>query len=135
MVLCSYCSDETNMPFRCKFCDNPFCATHHLPENHECMNLSKLKTPALRKWIYMPDYKPKKSKKPKKKKKFDYVKWVKRENFLKFLEEKFPKNTILIKMYNDNVSTKNIAKYAGKTEEEFIEDFRKWHKETFGWTI
>lgn len=31
------------MPFRCKFCEDVFCSTHRLPENHDCEGLRDYK--------------------------------------------------------------------------------------------
>lgn len=57
MSVCSYCGNPESIPFRCKFCNEYFCADHHLPENHECMGLEIFKEgrgKELEKWIYEP---------------------------------------------------------------------------------
>ncbi len=46
MVVCSYCDDEVDVPFKCKFCSDTFCSEHRLPENHECVGLDKYKEEA-----------------------------------------------------------------------------------------
>jgi hypothetical protein len=33
---CSYCDQETELPFHCSFCDSYFCEEHRLPEAHRC---------------------------------------------------------------------------------------------------
>ncbi len=43
MTECSYCGKDADIPFRCKFCDDVFCSSHRLPENHECIGLDKYK--------------------------------------------------------------------------------------------
>lgn len=43
MAECSYCGEEVEVPFKCKFCDEIFCSSHRLPENHECVGLDKYK--------------------------------------------------------------------------------------------
>jgi hypothetical protein len=41
---CVECEREIeSLPYKCKFCDKTFCIEHHLPENHNCVRLSKLK--------------------------------------------------------------------------------------------
>ncbi len=43
MAECSKCGDQTSMPFTCKFCEQPYCSTHRLPENHDCDGLENYK--------------------------------------------------------------------------------------------
>ncbi len=43
MAKCSICSEEELLPFTCNFCKKKFCRIHHLPENHECTDLTKEK--------------------------------------------------------------------------------------------
>ena len=38
-VECAICSTEVDMPFQCKYCKDPFCTDHRLPENHDCLGL------------------------------------------------------------------------------------------------
>ena len=38
-VECAICSTEVDMPFQCKYCKDPFCTDHRLPENHNCIGL------------------------------------------------------------------------------------------------
>ncbi|MFC7114293.1 AN1-type zinc finger domain-containing protein [Natronoarchaeum sp. GCM10025703] len=38
-VECAICSTEVDMPFQCKYCKDPFCIDHRLPEKHECIGL------------------------------------------------------------------------------------------------
>ncbi|MFO7872337.1 MAG: CAP domain-containing protein [Candidatus Undinarchaeales archaeon] len=39
---CKECGKSTNgMPFICKFCGEPFCEEHRLPENHNCPELKR----------------------------------------------------------------------------------------------
>lgn len=41
---CEECNKEIeNLSYKCKFCNKIFCVEHHLPENHNCIRLSKLK--------------------------------------------------------------------------------------------
>lgn len=40
---CHQCNTEVYMPFRCPYCGNFFCATHRLPENHNCPEIWKAK--------------------------------------------------------------------------------------------
>jgi len=42
---CHYCNVETFMPFKCPYCGNHFCPEHRLPENHNCPEIWKAKTP------------------------------------------------------------------------------------------
>jgi Zn-dependent protease len=42
---CHQCNTEVYMPFRCPYCGNFFCAQHRLPENHNCPEIWKAKTP------------------------------------------------------------------------------------------
>jgi Zn-dependent protease len=35
-VKCKQCGTEEYMPFKCPYCGDYFCATHRLPENHDC---------------------------------------------------------------------------------------------------
>lgn len=42
---CHYCNVETYMPFKCPYCGNYFCPEHRLPENHNCPEILKAKTP------------------------------------------------------------------------------------------
>ena len=39
---CAYCGDETDMPFECNYCKDPFCAEHRLPEEHRCVKLTQI---------------------------------------------------------------------------------------------
>ena len=44
MEKCDRCGKEIkSLPFNCKFCGKTFCGDHHLPENHGCVKLYKLK--------------------------------------------------------------------------------------------
>lgn len=56
MAKCSYCDEDADIPFKCKFCDEIFCSSHRLPENHECLGLDKYKESAQedRKVVYEP---------------------------------------------------------------------------------
>lgn len=36
MTQCKICGKETQLPFRCNYCDEFFCAEHRLPESHNC---------------------------------------------------------------------------------------------------
>jgi len=57
MARCSYCGTEEMMPFRCKFCGQPHCADHRLPENHGCLGLVEYKEKRMtspEKWGYEP---------------------------------------------------------------------------------
>ncbi len=45
------------MPFKCKFCGQPHCADHRLPENHGCLGLERFKEERQKspeKWVYEP---------------------------------------------------------------------------------
>ncbi|MFB6162675.1 MAG: rhomboid family intramembrane serine protease [Halococcoides sp.] len=39
MALCDECGAEENMPYQCRHCGGTFCATHRLPEAHDCPGL------------------------------------------------------------------------------------------------
>jgi Zn-dependent protease len=41
---CKRCGVEDYMPFKCPFCGESFCASHRLPENHECPEYWRVKT-------------------------------------------------------------------------------------------
>ncbi|MGD2142527.1 MAG: AN1-type zinc finger domain-containing protein [Candidatus Bathyarchaeota archaeon] len=38
-AICYHCGKETEMPFRCNYCNLTFCSEHRLPEAHNCINL------------------------------------------------------------------------------------------------
>lgn len=38
---CSECSESVSMPYTCRRCENHFCSSHRLPENHDCPGLHK----------------------------------------------------------------------------------------------
>jgi len=40
---CDICGAYDLLPFNCKYCGGTFCATHRLPENHQCPGLKMLK--------------------------------------------------------------------------------------------
>lgn len=40
---CDYCGKQELLPFSCKYCGGTFCASHRLPEYHECIGLPALK--------------------------------------------------------------------------------------------
>ncbi|WKT58438.1 AN1-type zinc finger domain-containing protein [Candidatus Nitrosotenuis chungbukensis] len=42
-VDCSYCGNETELPFECNYCKDPFCSEHRLPEEHRCVKLSQIR--------------------------------------------------------------------------------------------
>jgi Zn-dependent protease len=44
-VKCKQCGAEDYMPFKCPYCAEYFCAAHRLPENHECPEHWRVKTP------------------------------------------------------------------------------------------
>jgi len=44
-VKCQYCQEETFLPFKCPFCNGYHCVQHRLPENHECPEYWKTKSP------------------------------------------------------------------------------------------
>ena len=39
--MCYHCGKETEMPYRCNYCNLTFCGDHRLPEMHNCMHLPK----------------------------------------------------------------------------------------------
>ena len=45
MMKCQYCDAEEILPFDCTYCGQHFCADHRLPENHQCPELWRAKTP------------------------------------------------------------------------------------------
>jgi calcineurin-like phosphoesterase family protein len=49
MGKCIYCGKYVELPYTCKFCGELFCGDHHLPENHECIELKIWKEQRLRK--------------------------------------------------------------------------------------
>ncbi|KCZ71566.1 putative membrane protein [Candidatus Methanoperedens nitroreducens] len=64
---CDYCGFRDPMPFTCKFCGNPYCYNHRLPESHNCSGLALFKerihdSGGL--YNYKPDQMVKKHKKP-----------------------------------------------------------------------
>jgi len=42
---CQQCGREEVLPFKCAFCNGLFCAEHRLPENHNCSEIWRAKTP------------------------------------------------------------------------------------------
>ncbi|TBR11970.1 MAG: nucleotide-binding protein [Candidatus Nitrosotenuis sp.] len=40
---CAYCGNETELPFECNYCKDPFCSDHRLPEEHRCVKLSQIR--------------------------------------------------------------------------------------------
>jgi Zn-dependent protease len=42
---CQHCGKEEVLPFKCAFCNGLFCAEHRLPENHNCPEIWRAKTP------------------------------------------------------------------------------------------
>ncbi len=41
---CQACTQDVVLPFTCKYCGGQFCATHRLPENHECPKIDTART-------------------------------------------------------------------------------------------
>ena len=39
---CEFCGIDTKSPSKCDFCKAHFCESHHLPQNHRCIEISKL---------------------------------------------------------------------------------------------
>lgn len=39
MAGCDICGVESNLQYRCNYCDNEFCSDHRLPEKHDCPGL------------------------------------------------------------------------------------------------
>ncbi|MEM3576981.1 MAG: AN1-type zinc finger domain-containing protein [Candidatus Bathyarchaeia archaeon] len=48
---CEKCNKEVFLPFRCPYCGGYFCSEHRLPENHECPQIEKARTPV---WVTSP---------------------------------------------------------------------------------
>jgi len=42
---CQRCGKEEVLPFKCPFCSGLFCGEHRLPENHNCSEIWRAKTP------------------------------------------------------------------------------------------
>lgn len=42
---CQKCKKEVFLPFRCQYCGGYFCSEHRLPENHQCPQIEKARTP------------------------------------------------------------------------------------------
>lgn len=40
---CSHCGSDEEMPFTCRYCGQPYCSQHRLPENHDCRGLEDYK--------------------------------------------------------------------------------------------
>ena len=36
---CLVCGEESDLQYRCNYCDERFCKAHRLPENHDCTGL------------------------------------------------------------------------------------------------
>lgn len=45
MGKCSVCGKE-DLTFKCNYCGESFCSEHQLPENHDCENIEKAKSPS-----------------------------------------------------------------------------------------
>jgi predicted nucleic acid binding AN1-type Zn finger protein len=43
IVNCTYCGEETDLPFECNYCKDQFCAEHRLPEEHRCVKLTSIR--------------------------------------------------------------------------------------------
>jgi membrane associated rhomboid family serine protease len=41
MADCDHCGEHENLPYECRHCGGTFCATHRLPENHDCPGLQQ----------------------------------------------------------------------------------------------
>lgn len=48
-ALCYHCGRETDLPYRCNYCNLTFCEEHRLPEAHNCINLPDRSWSAYRK--------------------------------------------------------------------------------------
>ena len=49
---CYFCEEEiTELPFKCKFCQEFFCSKHRLPEKHDCEELKSYHTINSRKYF------------------------------------------------------------------------------------
>jgi hypothetical protein len=48
---CSYpdCAEEDSLPFKCKLCNQSYCAKHRLPEQHDCARIGIYQTDEYRK--------------------------------------------------------------------------------------
>lgn len=52
---CVVCGEILKIQFICKFCNEPFCSKHRLPENHNCDGLKRWKESLSKdpsNWIY-----------------------------------------------------------------------------------
>ncbi|NPD88642.1 MAG: hypothetical protein HGN29_07950 [Asgard group archaeon] len=51
MKNCSYpdCKEEESLPFKCKLCNQSYCAKHRLPEQHDCPRIGMYQTDEYRK--------------------------------------------------------------------------------------
>lgn len=45
MAKCDACGEDENMPYECRRCGGTFCATHRLPESHDCPGLNQWNDP------------------------------------------------------------------------------------------
>jgi len=45
------CSKNLSMPYNCKLCEQSFCTTHRLPENHDCPGLSDIESSSPEDWF------------------------------------------------------------------------------------
>lgn len=48
MAECQHCGEESNLPFRCSYCDVVLCNDHRLPESHDCDGVEFLSDPGKR---------------------------------------------------------------------------------------
>lgn len=46
MAKCDECGEYENLPYQCRRCGQTFCASHRLPENHDCPGLNEWNDPA-----------------------------------------------------------------------------------------
>jgi hypothetical protein len=69
MKSCSYpdCQEEDSLPFKCKLCNQSYCAKHRLPEQHDCPQIGIYQTEEYRKAKVSPVVPKKEDKKGKEK--------------------------------------------------------------------
>jgi len=44
---CVYCGETQDLPFKCSYCKDRFCAEHRLPEDHRCVKLFQIRAKEL----------------------------------------------------------------------------------------
>jgi hypothetical protein len=111
---CSFtdCQEEDSLPFKCKLCNQSYCAKHRLPEQHDCSGIGIYQTDEYKKAKVspvIPKAESKKEKESKKQKVFYSPRDVEQKSVFMEPQDRFLTRSSFFSLYSFNRNIYNVV--------------------------